>query len=118
MADDDALDHQPEHADDERREHQHREPDVEPGAVAEDRGVAADHHELAVREVDDPHHPEHHRQPRADQREEGDHVEDLEEDDGGVVHFCQSAAAGRPPGRPRPAAPPGGAANEVSVGAV
>ena len=57
-----------------------------PALVAGDRGVAAEHHELAVREVDDPHHPEHDRQPRAGQREEGDHVQDLEEDDGGVVH--------------------------------
>ena len=57
-----------------------------PARLAEDRRVAADHHELAVREVDDAHHPEHDRQPGADQREEGDHVEDLEEDDGGVVH--------------------------------
>jgi hypothetical protein len=89
MADHDALDDQADDADDERREHQHREPDVEPGPVAEDRRVAADHHELAVREVDDPHHPEHHREPGAGQREERDHVEDLEEDDGGVVHSCR-----------------------------
>ena len=37
MADDDALDDQADHADDERREHQHREPDVDAGAVGEDR---------------------------------------------------------------------------------
>src|SRR5215468_10403653 len=39
-----------------------------------------------MREVDDSHHAEHNRQPRADEREEGDHVENLEQNNGYVVH--------------------------------
>ena len=98
MADDDALDDQADRAHDQRREHEHGEPDVDAGAVGEDRDVAADHHELAVGEVDDPHHPEHDRQPRAREREEGDHVQDLEEDDGRVVQGqLRSRVAARPP---------------------
>src|SRR5215470_3660756 len=37
-------------------------------------------------EIDHSHHAEHNRQPRADEREEGDHVENLQQNNGYVVH--------------------------------
>ena len=61
-----------------RRDHQHRHIDVDAGAGAGDGGVAAQHHELAVREVDHPHHAEHDREPGAGERQERDHVQDFE----------------------------------------
>ena len=47
-------------------------------AGRDDRGIAAEHQELAMREIDDPHHAEDDRQPDADQRQAGDRVKDLD----------------------------------------
>ena len=49
-----------------RRDHQHGEIDINARLLSQAmRGVAAQHHELAVRQIDHPHHPEHDRQPGA-----------------------------------------------------
>ena len=57
-----------------------------PKLVGLDRGVAAEHQELAMREVDDLHHAEDDRQPHADQREAGDGVENLDRQERYEIH--------------------------------
>ena len=57
-----------------------------PEAVGLDRGVAAEHQELAVREVDDLHHAEDDRQPHADQGEAGDRIENLDRQERCEIH--------------------------------
>src|SRR5215470_11413360 len=52
-------------------------------------------------EIDHPHHAEHNRQPRADEREEGDHVEDLEQNNGYVVHAFTNVRACASAGKPQ-----------------
>ena len=59
----------------EQRHHRHHDEEgPEHGDVGDgddaDRDVARDHREVAVREVDDLHHPEHQRQPAGEQRVE------------------------------------------------
>ena len=73
-------------ADDERRDDQHRDPDAEAELRRHDGRVAAEHQELAVGEIDDPHHAEDDRQPEADQREAGDRVEDLDRQERDEIH--------------------------------
>ena len=73
-----ALDDQTDQPNHDRRDHQHRDIDVDAGAGARDGRVAAQHHELAVREIDDSHHAEHDREPRAGEHQERDHVQDFE----------------------------------------
>jgi hypothetical protein len=80
------FDDQSDDADHNGRDHQHGEVDIDAGLGGGDGGVAAEHDELAMREVDHPHHAEHDRQSRADQREKGDHVENFENDNRRVVH--------------------------------
>ena len=79
-ADEEPLDDHPDDPHHEGREHQHRDPEVDPGVRGHHHRVAAEHQELAVGEVDDPHHPEDDRQPEADERQVGDPVEDLQAD--------------------------------------
>src|SRR6185312_5330 len=87
-AHDEPLDDKPDDADHDRRHHQHGDIDVDAGLGAGDGRIAAEHDELAMGEIDHAHHAEDDRQPGADEREEGDHVDDLEKDDRGVIHSC------------------------------
>ena len=97
---DQPLHDQPDDADHDRGDHQHGEVDVDAGLGRGDGRVTAEHHELAVRQVDDAHHPKHDRQSRADQGEKGDHVEDLKNDDRRVIHSTGPlATTGRSLGR-------------------
>ncbi len=64
--------------DDDRRHHQHGDPDVDADLVRLDGGVAAEHQELAMREVDDLHHAEDDREPDADQRQARHGVKNLD----------------------------------------
>ena len=82
----------PDHADHDRRDHQHREPDVDAAAGRDDRRIAAEHQELAMREIDDAHHAEDDRQPDADQRQAGDRVEDLDRQESNEIHVHLSQA--------------------------
>jgi hypothetical protein len=50
-----------------------------------------------MRQIDDPHHPEHDRQARADEREKSDHVDNLEQNDGQIVHTLTTTACGGSP---------------------
>ncbi len=81
-----ALDDHADRADDERRDDQHGDPDIDAVLVGLDRGIAAEHQELAMREVDDLHHAEDDRQPHADQREAGDGVKNLDRQERREIH--------------------------------
>ena len=72
--------------DDDRRDDQHRDPDAEAKTIGFDGGVAAKHQKLAVRQVDDLHHPEDDRQPHAHQREAGDRIENLDRQERYEIH--------------------------------
>ena len=92
-----ALDDDADDADHDRRDHQHRQPDVDAVAGGDDRRIAAEHQELAMREIDDAHHAEDDRQPDADQRQAGDRVKDLDcqESNEIHVHLSQARSEGR-----------------------
>ena len=64
-----------------RRDDQDREPDIDAVVHGDGGTVAAHHHELAVRQVDDAHHPEHDRKSEADQDQDGDGIEEINRDD-------------------------------------
>ena len=86
-------------ADDDRRHHQHRDPDADAVAGGDDRGIAAEHQELAMGEIDDPHHAEDDRQPDADQRQAGDGVKHLDRQESNEIHVHlsrQDPTADRP----------------------
>ena len=76
--DDESLDDDAEEPDGERRQDE-REPEIDPGMAAERAEVGAEHEELALRQVDHPHHPEDDREPEADQDEDREGKADLEE---------------------------------------
>ena len=92
-ADEEPLDHHPDDPHHEGREHEHRDPEVDPGVRRHHHRVAAQHQELAVGEVDDPHHPEDDRQPEADERQVGDPVENLQAYGGDEVHRTRPRSA-------------------------
>ena len=64
-----------------RGHEQHGGPQGDAVIVGDDGAVAAQHQELAVRQVDHPHHAEDHGEPEADQHEAGDGRENLEQED-------------------------------------
>ncbi len=68
-------------SDEERRDDQHRDPDVDAGIGRYDRRVSAEHDELAMGEVDDLHHAENDRQSQAQQEQRRYSVQDVERDD-------------------------------------
>jgi argininosuccinate synthase len=56
------------------------------GLHRQDHGIAAQHQKFAMGEVDHPHHAVNDRQPDADQRQAGDRIRDLNDEDRRVVH--------------------------------
>ncbi len=66
--DDQAFDDRADDTDRERRNHQYRDPDIDMVMDGDGGAIATHHHELAMRKVDDAHHPEHDGEPEADQR--------------------------------------------------
>jgi hypothetical protein len=64
-----------------RRDGEDREPDIDTVVHGDGRTVAAHHHELAVRQVDDAHHPEHDGKPEADQRQSRDGIDKIDRND-------------------------------------
>lgn len=89
MADDQALENDADDPDRDRRDDQDREPDIDTIMHGDGRAVAAHHHELAVRQVDDAHHPElddahhpeHDGKPEADQRQRRDSIHKIDRND-------------------------------------
>ena len=69
-----------ERTDNERREHQRRHPQIDAGIDRGDHGVAAEHDEFAMREIDHSHHAENHRQSDGDQKQAGDGGHNLIDD--------------------------------------
>ena len=67
-------------------------PDVDAVAGGDDRGIAAEHQEFAMGEIDDPHHAEDDRQPDADQRQAGYRVKDLDCQESNEIHVHLSQA--------------------------
>ena len=67
-----AFDEETERTDDQRRKHQRGKPQIDPGIDRGDHGVAAEHDEFAMGEIDHPHHAENHRQPDRDEDQAGD----------------------------------------------
>ncbi|MPL89757.1 hypothetical protein SDC9_35799 [bioreactor metagenome] len=85
------LDHQPldddaEHPHHDGSEDQDGHPLVDAGIGRDDDGIAAQHQELAMGEVDDAHHAEDDRKARGQQHEPGDGPDHLERDNECVVH--------------------------------
>ena len=68
MPDDEPFDHQTDQADNQRCNDEHGDKDIHAQLNCGDGGIAAHHHEFAMRQIDDFHHPEHHGQTSADQR--------------------------------------------------
>jgi len=77
---------------DDRRHHQHRDPDTDALVGRDDRRIAAEHQKFAMREIDDAHHAEDDRQPDADQRQAGDCVKDLDCQESNEIHVHLSQA--------------------------
>ena len=75
---------------------QHGEPEIDAEIDRRsDGGIAAQHQELAMREVDHPHHAEDHREPEADQHEAGDGTGDLQQEDT-IVRAARSHSSSSP----------------------
>ena len=68
-------------ADRDRRNDQDRDPDVDAMMDGDGGAVAAHDHELAMRQVDDAHHPEHDGEAQADQRQRRDGIDEVDRDD-------------------------------------
>ncbi len=92
-ADQRALDQHADRAHDQRGDHQHGDPDVDPLLRREDRGIAAEHQEFAMREVDDPHHAEDDGEPDADQGEARDGEKPLDCKEKDQIHLSRSSSA-------------------------
>src|SRR5206468_8932111 len=103
-ANDQSLGDHADDADDERRHQQHGHPDVDAMIGGHDGGVAAQHEELAVGQVDDAHHPEDDGEPDADEHESGDAVQDFERQNGYEVHRARTIDRGHERGQGRAAA--------------
>jgi len=84
-ADNGALDHQTDEADYNRRQ-RHPDPQVKAMGRAQHHGVGAEHDELALGEVDDPHHAVDDRQPQREQHKAGDGEDNSDEGDDQVFH--------------------------------
>ena len=88
--DDQALGDDADDADHDRRYQQHRDPDVDAVVGGHDGGVAAEHEELAVGQVDHAHHAEDDREPDADEHEAGDAVQDFQRENGREIHRART----------------------------
>ena len=66
---------------DDRRDDEDRDPDIDAVMHGDRRAVAAHHHELAMRQVDDAHHAEHDGKSEADQGERGDRIDEIDRND-------------------------------------
>jgi hypothetical protein len=89
-ADDGAFHNKSDQTDHDRRHDQHGKPDIDAVACGNDRRIAAEHQEFAMREVDHPHHAEDDRQSDADQRQAGDGVKDLNYQQRNEIHVHPS----------------------------
>ena len=77
---------QAEEANEERCHQEHGDEDVDAGIHRDDGGVAAEHHEFSMREIDHAHHAEHHGQSGADEEEIGYRIGKLDREYSGEVH--------------------------------
>ena len=77
-----------------------------PRVGGHDGGVAAEHEELAVGEVDHAHHAEDDGEPDADEHEAGDAVQDFERENGREVHRARTIDPRRGAGKKGAACPP------------
>ena len=81
LAYDHAFDDGADDADCDRRNNQNRNPDVDAMVDGDGGAVAPHYHELAVRQVDDAHHPEHDGQAQADQGQRCDGIDEVDRND-------------------------------------
>src|SRR5260370_11091679 len=105
-----ALEHVAEHGHD--RHHDHERPEHRDVGDRDDaeRDVAADYREVAVRQVDDLHDPEHEREAAGEQRVQAagqDPLDDVvDPDHNGSISSGGAAPPPPPPAPPRPPPPP------------
>ena len=63
-----------------------RDPEVQPLPMGDQRGITSQHQELAMGEVDHPHHAEDDRKAQADEHEIRDRDRQLQADDESIIH--------------------------------